>query len=139
MNELNYLSEEELMQLMESAEKNPVCKAPDYLKEQILRNAVKEPLSRPKPAISSIPKKQQLFAFSAKVVAAAAAAIALLIVMPTTSQLEQYSHNAALSRTQTATKQKEDSLLYKLNQKTNQFCFYLADTTNSIFIKEDYK
>ncbi len=32
MNEWNYLNETNLMQLIEDAEQNPVCKAPDYLK-----------------------------------------------------------------------------------------------------------
>lgn len=136
MNEQPYLSEEELMQLIKSAEQNPVCKAPDYLKGQILRTAAKENASQT--MISSISKRQQLFIFSAKVAAAAAAAVALLIIMPEASQLEQYSQNIALS-SPAAVKPKEASLLRQLNEKTNQFCFYLSDAANSIFIKEDLK
>ena len=42
MNEWNYLNETNLMQLIEDAEQNPVCKAPDYLKNQILKEAARQ-------------------------------------------------------------------------------------------------
>ena len=42
MNEKKYMSERELMELIESAENEPLSKAPGYLKEQILYKASKQ-------------------------------------------------------------------------------------------------
>ncbi len=124
MNEKEYLSETELMELIESVEKEPLLKAPSYLKEQILfKVSKKESLSRQ--------KQNAFFIFSAKVAAGAAAAIALLFLLPDPAQYDRFPNNAAVFY------KNEHSLIEGLNEKTAQFCNFINDTANSIFIKED--
>lgn len=127
MKELNYLTDDEVIQLIESVEKNEMIAAPDYLKNTILREAEKK----------KIPKQHELFFFSAKIVAAAAAAIALLIVLPSAEQFDRFSQTNVLVREEMVHDPNQDSLLRKFNQKTNQFCSMISDTTNFIFYKED--
>lgn len=119
MNEWNYLSETELLNIIEDAEQNPILKAPDYLKSQILQEASRQ--TKPK-------CKTSLLLFGAKITAAAAASIALLFSMPKLTQSEELL--------QKATEVSEHSLVNHINQKTNHFCSILSDTTNSILMKE---
>lgn len=119
MNEWNYLSETELLNIIEDAEQNPILKAPGYLKNQILKEASRR--TKPKRKIS-------LLFFSAKITAAAAASIALLFSMPKITQSEKLLQKAA--------EVSENSLVNHINQKTNHFCSVLSDTTNSILMKE---
>ena len=119
MNEWNYLSDAELHQLMEDVEKNTICKAPDYLKNQILKEAARQTRTN---------QKTSFLFFCAKIVTAAAASIALLFAMPKMTQSEEFLQKASTIQ--------EDSFLNRINQKTNRFCSFLSDTTNSIFVKE---
>lgn len=122
MNEKEYLSETELMELIEEVEKEPLSKAPGYLKEQILYKASKK---------ESLSRQNAFFIFSAKVAAGAAAAIALLFLFPDLAHYDRLPNNTAVFY------KNEHSLMKGLNEKTDQFCNFITDTANSIFIKED--
>lgn len=127
MKELNYLTDDEVMQLMESVENDSMISAPGYLKDNILQN-LKEPAKKET-------KKHEMLFFSTKIVAAAAAAIALLITMPKAEQFEQFSQNNVMVQQNMVHHPKKDSLFWKLNSKTNQLYENLSDSTNSIFYK----
>ena len=124
MKQHNYVSEEELLQIIESAETGITRNPPEYLKEQILRTVAKKDRSK---------QTKILLYFSAKVIAAAAASIALLFVLPTADPPDE------APRTPVVFHRAEDSPLDRFSQKTDQFCSFLLETTNSIFIKEAKK
>ena len=144
----DYLSEEELLTLINEVEQKEMFKAPQYLEEKIL-NSVKrqDQIVEYKDKISA---KRKLMTYSLKVMVAAAAAIALLIVVPT---VEQGSHlnsnfyvNQAIENTQkeiasqkeeAVKKQEESSFLSSMNEATNAFCNNLFERTNGLFQKED--
>lgn len=123
MSEKNYLNEAELTELIASIEKEPLSKAPGYLKEQILHK-----VSEKKP--SSL--QNTFLIFSAKVAAGAAAAIALLFSLPNMDHYDGYLKNTAVLY------ENEHSLFEELNEKTDRFCNFITDTANSIFMKEDF-
>ena len=129
MKELNYLSDEELMQLMESAEQNTLLQAPGYLKDAIVQKSVSR---RP-------PRRHELLFFSAKIITAAAASIALLFIMPDERQAGDFTRQELLSRTEASDNAAEDSFFRKFNQRANQFCSMVYDGTNLIFQKEEPK
>ena len=78
-----YLSEEELEKLIESIEEEPLYRAPDYLKSEILKRARQ---NRSRCRMQS--KEIQLFAYSIKIVAAAAAALVMITTIPVRSKDE---------------------------------------------------
>ncbi len=127
MKKTDYLTDEELLLLIESAEQMDLPSAPGYLKETILSKAASKETHR----------KHELFFFGAKVITAAAAAIALLITMPDMAQNSPVPQSAQMYHRETAVRQKEDSLLWKFNQITNQFCSQMSDTADFIFYKEE--
>ncbi|NBI84955.1 hypothetical protein D3Z47_01600 [Lachnospiraceae bacterium] len=128
MQKPDYLTDEELMDLIASVEIGAKLSAPGYLKESILKKAV--PKNRK--------KQHELLFFSAKITAAAAAAILLLFTMPDPGYLEQALQPGFILREEDVSGHREDSFLRKLNQKANSFCGMLADGANSIFEKEDH-
>ena len=122
MNEKEYLNETELAELIESVERKPLSKAPGYLKEQILREVSKK---------EATSLQNAFFLFSAKVAIGAAAAIALLFLFPNMERYDGFPKNTAVLY------ENENSLLDGLNKKTTQFCNFITDTANSVFIKEE--
>lgn len=124
----DYLTDEELAELIASAEAGAGPAAPGYLKECILKKAV--PNRRP--------GQRELLFFSAQISAAAAAAILLLFTMPDPGYLKQAAQPKFLLREESTAGRREDSFLRKLNQKANSLCGMLADGANSIFEKEDH-
>lgn len=78
-----YLSEEELEKLIDNIEKEPLYRAPDYLKPEILKRARQ---NRIRCRMQS--KEIQLFTYSIKIVAAAAAAVIMVMTMPVRSKNE---------------------------------------------------
>lgn len=122
MNEKKYLSERELMELIASAEKEPLSKAPGYLKEQILSKASRQ---------ESFSRQNIFVIFCAKVITGAAASIALLLFLPDLTHYDRLPKNTAVFY------ENEHSLLKGLNEKTAQFCNFINDTANSVFLKED--
>lgn len=137
----NYLSDEELMQLISDIEASPVQTAPPYLKDEILKQAAKTKAIHA--VTAAIPKKQELFRFSARVIAAAAAAIALLIVMPGVSQMEQMQMEQNQIRNQITDEaaplshEEKDSLLRTINDKTSQLFSFVSLKTDAILFQED--
>ena len=119
----HYLNEAELLQLIEAAENQAsCCRAPAYLKEQILQKTA---------VCAPQPKPLSRFLFRAKITAATAAAIAILILTPKAGSLEPFFLLPPFGQ--------EHSLLSGLFQKTNQFCNFISDTADSIILKEDIK
>ena len=127
MKTTDYLSDEELLLLMESVEKDMMLAAPGYLKENILA----------KTTGTNTGKRHELLFFGTKILVAAAAAIAMLITMPNTEQLSRISQTAQTARRESAAYEIEDSVLWKFNQKANQFCSQLSDSADFIFYKEE--
>lgn len=78
-----YLSDEELEKLIENIEEEPLYRAPDYLKPEILKRARQ---NRIRCRMQS--KEIQLFTYSIKIVAAAAAALLMIMTIPVRSKDE---------------------------------------------------
>ncbi|MDE6529864.1 MAG: hypothetical protein K2K96_03720 [Lachnospiraceae bacterium] len=72
-----YLSDEELDQLVKEIEAEPLCQAPEYLKPMILDKAKAYDRSGHKTSAG-----MQLFAYSVKIMAAAAAAVIVILTVP---------------------------------------------------------
>ena len=130
MNHPDYYTEDELNRLIEFADKNPVCKVPDYLKDQILRKTAEHGMHQ---------HTASLLPFATKVTAAAVAAIVLLFAMPEPARLDQFFTDRYTAESHLANKQQENSLLNQLNQRTRQLCDLWSETTNSIMFEEDFK
>lgn len=128
MEKLNYLTEDELQQLIESVEEDTLMQAPGYLKDAILEKSI------PK----RIPRQHELLFFSAKIITAAAACIALLFILPDGQQAD-VTQPGVLVREEAYDDNGEDSFFRKFNQKANQFCSIINDGTNLIFQKEELK
>lgn len=122
MDKQEYFSEEELAEFIENMEREPLLEAPRYLKKQILQKAAKR---------ENTLQQNTFLLFSAKVAAGAAASIALLFFLPDLSHYDRPPQNTA------AFYENEHALLKGLNEKTAQFCNFINDTANSVFIKED--
>ena len=125
MNHLDYYNEDELKLLIESAEAHPVCRVPDYLKDQILRKATEQDTHT-----------ASLLSFATKVTAAAAAAIALLFAMPEARPDSFFTERPAAENDLTD-RQQENTLLNQFSQKTRQLCDLWSETANTIMFKED--
>lgn len=72
-----YLSDEELDQLVKDVEAEPLCPAPEYLKPMILEKA--KAYDR---RCHKTPARIRLFIYSAKIMAAAAAAVIVILTIP---------------------------------------------------------
>lgn len=150
-----YLTEVELEAFIHEVELNRQLRAPDYLADMILhkaerqavresveiipiRNTIRETIREGKPALVKEPSKQkQLFTYSLKIVAAAAAAIALIIVIPAVqSHSENQTETNQIQYDQTS-QQEEKSMMQNLNEKSNDFCDRLFESTNQLFHRED--
>lgn len=75
--EWEYLSDEELDQLVKEVEAGPLCPAPEYLKPMILEKAGSYDSNADK-----LPPEIRLFAYSIKIIAAAAAAVIMILTVP---------------------------------------------------------
>ncbi len=75
--EWEYLSDEELDQMIKDIEAEPLCQAPEYLKPMILDKAKAYDRSAQKTSTG-----MQLFTYSIKIMAAAAAAVILILTLP---------------------------------------------------------
>lgn len=86
-NEFNYISDEDLEQLMLQVEQNELVAAPPDLMERILETAglTEEVMSQTAPAItvkSVGSKKKEFYAYCFRVITSVAAAIALVFLLP---------------------------------------------------------
>ena len=111
MNE--YLSNEELMSLIEDIESENLISAPAYLKQQIVAESRKR----------NVPARMQLVFYSMKVVAAMAAAIILIILMPMTPG--DYKTSVL---TEAAG---------QINSISDKVCRQFVDISNILIFKED--
>lgn len=150
MRENEYLSDQELQQLMQEAAQGQLA-PPRYLEQQIIETSRQQSRSmRRKKAVSA---KRQLLSYSAKVILASAASIALLFFVPmveensrmTPEQLQTYRNEMRQeaaeereSQMEAGRKQQEETgFLTWLNDTTGNFCSKFNEKTTSIFIRED--
>ncbi len=130
MKKPDYLTDEELIRLIDSVEADSLLQAPGYLKDSIVQKTIpKRPSHR----------QHELLFFGAKIVAAAAASIALLFIMPDGRRAGDFTRPGLLAQKETADYVREDSLLRKFNQRANAFCGMISDGANFIFEKEELK
>ncbi len=85
--EWEYLSDEELDQLVKEIEAEPLCQAPGYLKPMILDKAKAYDKNGYK-----VSAGMQLFIYSVKIIAAAAAAVIVILTVPTMDKAQAWSH-----------------------------------------------
>lgn len=136
----DYLSDQELEELIRQVEEQDMIAAPDYLEEKIctkIRQSEQVVQYRAKKST-----RQRLFFYSLKVIAASAAAIAFLYIVPMVQSQEQpptyVSETQQPDWSREAAKRKEEtSFVQNVNQATNQFCNSLFRKTNALFQKEE--
>ncbi len=75
--EWEYLSDEELDQMIKDIEAKPLCQAPEYLKPMILDKVEVYDKN-----VQKMPAGMQLFIYSVKIMAAAAAAVIVILTVP---------------------------------------------------------
>lgn len=85
--EWEYLSDEELDQLVKDIEAEPLCQAPEYLKPMILDKAKAYNKSGYKVSVG-----MQLFIYSVKIMAAAAAAVIVILTVPVMDKTQSLDH-----------------------------------------------
>lgn len=140
-----YLSEEELEKLIESIEEEPLYRAPDYLKSEILKRARQ---NRSRCRMQS--KEIQLFAYSIKIVAAAAAALLMIMTIPVRSkdevvEYQEQQRQAGLERRLEIEEQQNQLEDWRrgLRTEVTEFCKNITVTwqeriwNNNDFDKED--
>lgn len=82
-----YLSDEELDQMIKDIEAEPLCQAPEYLKPMILDKAKAYDKSDYK-----VSAGMQLFIYSVKIMAAAAAAVIVILTVPAMDKAQSLDH-----------------------------------------------
>lgn len=136
--EQDYLSEEELKQLIEETEHGEMLKAPVYLKSEIMdkiRMEEKEKKVIEMPQRSGISmtekeKKRAYMRYRIKVAGIAAAAIFALFMIPTgTSNLKQSS----------LADEEKTSITGTINEKTNAWCSHLFEFSNGLIAPDSNK
>lgn len=128
MRKEEYLSDEELKNLIALVEEHEIVPAPFYLKESILEKARKE-TEELVPMKSKQSPHVQFLSFSFKVALATAAAIAVLLIAP--AEIEMIS---SVSEKPV----QEVTITEKIVGKSNELCQLLNKFTNQIIGKEDY-
>ena len=123
----DYLTDDQLLHLIESLDTDGMHTAPGYLKDKILKKAAQKNNS----------SRYELFIFGTKIIAAAAASIALLFTMPDPGQIKQTMPGNLLAQEESAGAFREDSFLRQFNRKANKLCGIISDSANSIFQKEE--
>ena len=140
-----YISEVELETLIESIEEEPLYRAPDYLKSEILKRARQ---NRSRCRMQS--KEIQLFAYSIKIVAAAAAALLMIMTIPVRSkdevvEYQEQQRQAGLERRLEIEEQQNQLEDWRrgLRTEVTEFCKNITVTwqeriwNNNDFDKED--
>lgn len=125
MRKEEYLSDEELENLIAFVEENEIVPAPFYLKESILEKARKEVV----PVKSKQSAHVQFLSFSFKVALATAAAIAVLFIAPAEIKMVSSVSERPVQKV---------TITEKIVGKSNEICEYLNKFTNQIIGKEDY-
>ncbi len=142
-----YLSDEELLQLMEQVETEELVEAPEYLAENIMKQVeksqskaqilsynreIREPelQTKKKPPRN---KRKELVAYGFKVMLSAAASIAILLAIPAA---QGGSQTGALNSQNTQVVQEKDTdsrpvsnALSSINKATSSFCNLLNQSS----------
>lgn len=105
------MNDEELWKLIEEVEKEPLHKAPDYLKELTLRKIQ----TKPEPA-SKDRTKQYLY-YKIRVFAAMAASLMVLFFLPQPKQPERAE---------------QTSVMQTVHEKSNELCAFLNNFSNDL-------
>lgn len=128
------MTEEELLQFIETVEQEELHQAPDYLKEIILRKA------------NPTPKQTQLIIYSLKTIAATAAALMILFTIPQTRPIdESVIQQERIQIQEQLQKEREiqHEKMLKYREKTsiidflNQGSSYVCNQLLTIFEKEN--
>lgn len=129
--EQDYLSEEELKQLIAETEHGEMLKAPVYLKSEILdkirmeeqKEKVIEMPQRSGKVMTEKEKKKAYMRYRIKVAGIAAAAIFALFIIPAgTSNSKQSS----------SVNEEKTSITGTINEKTNAWCSHLFELSNGL-------
>ena len=147
-NRTDYLTEDELLALINEVEQKEMIAAPQYLEEKIVRKMRQQ--SQIVEYKDKISTNRKLLTYSLKIMVAAAAAIAILIVVPTVEQgsylntdtyvtqaREDTQKELAARKEEVEKQRKTSSVLETMNDATNAFCNQLFEGTNRLFQKED--
>ena len=138
--EQDYLSEEELKQLIEETEHGEMLKAPVYLKSEIMDKIRMEEKEKKKKVIempqrsgrtmTEKEKKRAYMRYRIKVAGIAVAAIFALFMIPTgTSNLKQSS----------LADEEKTSITGTINEKTNAWCSHLFEFSNGLIEPDSNK
>lgn len=113
--EWEYLSDEELDQLVKEVEAKPLCQAPEYLKPMILDKAKAYDKSGYK-----VSAGMQLFIYSVKIMAAAAAAVIVILTVPMMDKAQSLDHmeQSAQSELERVRDRAADRELAQIQDKT---------------------
>lgn len=128
-----YLSNEELQQLIDETERAPLLAAPSYLKTEILDKADRLPFL-PEPGKTAgrpmVPTSLSFVFYSLKVGFAVAAAVLMLVYVPLGRGENPIPEPKF--RVESSGRFFSD-FTSAVNRKTNAFCNYLSDITNRRF------
>lgn len=131
-----YLSDEELLKLIDEVEENAMLRAPAYLKQRILTEIQEMESAEQMPARQSIPKYQknirrQLLVYELKVAGLVAAAILLLFLFPVSAPKEppiiteeEYSQVSGF--------------LYHWNEASGKMLQYINITSNALLHPDEF-
>lgn len=134
--EQDYLSEEELKQLIEETEQGEMLKAPVYLKSEIMdkiRMEEKKVIEMPQRSgrtMTEKEKKRAYMRYRIKVAGIAAAAIFALFMIPTGTSNPKQSSLADEEKT---------SITGTINEKTNAWCSHLFEFSNGLIAPDSNK
>ncbi len=122
----DYLSDEELMELIADVEEHEMISAPFYLKHEILHRVREEEVKQ----IARLTRRQ-FITFSCKVALATGAAVAVLLLAPSQLRESPEMSYGLLNRTETMSKRMEMKS-YLISEGIMKF-------SNMIIGKEDYE
>ena len=116
-----YLSDEDLMKLINGIESGAGLHAPAYLKEQMIAESRNAKMS----------SKTQLVMYSLKVSAAMAAAIVLLVFMPMATR------NVSDAKLNTYRSSAVTDVMGQINKTSSKMCSKIFDLSNMLIFKEE--
>lgn len=121
-----YLSEEELEKLIAMTEAEPMLHPPGEFQSEILGRLRRK---------RKHTKNLRLFSYSVKVFAATAAALTIMLIVPENILSEEMRRSGQEPTTQEIY---DDNLMYKLNEKMDDYCSQLNSRLNQLLGMEDY-
>ena len=115
LNDIEYLTDEQLQQLIAEVEEDTVF-APDYFKQTIL---------------NKVPEKKQFTAYNVRIAAAAAVVLIILFALPNREWQTNHTNSETHWR-------QENFIVKNINETTNDFCSVISEKTNQLFQKEEW-